>query len=334
MTVNSGGAGYSQSIIPTVIVAAQEPPTELISDIEVVRGFSGIVTGISTSKSGSTMILNFGLQAPAGQAFTDLVPTVPLYISETSVGHGVTSLNNSGADLESVGIGRTFLDNVYMVKSITKDSNNAEIQVAVHSNLNVGTVGIGNSIDMANYGRSFSLTLGASGTSAYTFTGSDRGEFSRGRALSSAQNPIIYVEDGDTVSFVNGMNAHPFQISRIPGGAALGVSDGVTGNGAQNGTVVFNTTGVGHTTFHYQCTSHVGMAGTIRVGKFHKGKFSFGYLSGASAGNVVRDNPVAIGVTGNTVGITTGVGISTFPTIQRRGFGIRDGGALKRSHTP
>ena len=334
VTVNSGGAGYSQSIIPTVIVAAQEPPTELISDIEVVKGFSGIVTGISTSKSGSTMILNFGLQAPAGQAFTDLVATVPLYISETSVGHGVTSLNNSGVDGEPVAIGRTFLDNVYMVKSITSNSNNAEIQVAVHSNLNVGTVGIGNSIDMANYGRSFSLTLGASGTSAYTFTGSDRGEFSLGRTLSSAQNPTIYVEDGDTVSFVNGMNAHPFRISRIPGGAALGVSDGVTNNGAQNGTVVFNTTGVGYTTFHYQCTSHAAMQGTIRVNKFHKGKFSFGYLQGASSGNVVRDNPVAIGVTGNTVGITTGVGISTFPTIQRRGFGIRDGGALKRSHTP
>ena len=332
VTVNSGGAGYSQSIIPTVIVAAQEPPTEIISDIEVVKGFSGIVTGISTSKSGSTMIINFGLQAPAGQAFTDLVATVPLYISETSVGHGVTSLNNSGADLESVGIGRTFLDNVYMVKSITKDSNNAEIQVAVHSNLNVGTVGIGNSIDMANYGRSFSLTLGASGTSAYTFTGSDRGEFSIGRALSSTQNPIIYVEDGDTVSFVNGMGAHPFRISRTPGGPAF--NSGVTNNGASNGTVTFNTTGVGHTVFYYYCTSHVGMAGTIRVNKFHKGKFSFGYLQGASGGNVIRDNPVAIGVTGNTVGITTGVGISTFPTIQRRGFGIRDGGAIKRSHTP
>ena len=221
-----------------------------------------------------------------------------------------------------------------MVKSITSNSNNAEIQVAVHSNLNVGTVGIGNSIDNANYGRSFSLTLGASGTSAYTFTGSDRGEFSLGRTLSSAQNPTIYVEDGDTVSFVNGMNAHPFRISRIPGGAALGVSDGVTNNGAQNGTVVFNTTGVGYTTFHCQCTSHAAMQGTIRVNKFHKGKFSFGYLQGASSGNVVRNNPVAIGVTGNTVGITTGVGISTFPTIQRRGFGIRDGGALKRSHTP
>ena len=277
------------------------------------------------------MILNFGLQAPSGQAFTDLVPTVPLYISETSVGHGVTSLNNSGADLESVGIGRTFLDNVYMVKSITRDSNNAEIQVAVHSNLNVGTIGIGNSIDMANYGRSFSLTLGASGTSAYTFTGTDRGEFSRGRALSTTQNPIIYVEDGDTVSFVNNMGAHPFRISRTPGEQRF--NTGVTNNGASNGTT-FNTTGVGHYIFYYYCTSHVGMGGTIRVNKFHKGKFSFGYLQGASSGNVVRDNPVAIGVTGNTVGITTGVGISTFPTIQRRGFGIRNGGGIKRSHTP
>ena len=144
----------------------------------------------------------------------------------------------------------------------------------------------------------------------------------------------MYVEDGDTVSFVNNMGAHPFRISRTEGGAALGGSDGVTNNGASNGTVVFNTTGVGHTTFHYYCTSHSNaMKGLIKVKKIQKGKFSWGRLSTAS-GNFVRNNPVSIGVTGNTVIAGEGLGISTFPTIQRRGFGIRDSGAIKRSHTP
>ena len=45
---------------------------------------------------GGTLGLEFGLQAPAGQAFTDLVPTLPIYVSDTSVGHGITSLNVSG----------------------------------------------------------------------------------------------------------------------------------------------------------------------------------------------------------------------------------------------
>ena len=75
------------------------------------------------------------------------------------------------------------------------------------------------------------------------------------------------------------------------------------------------------------------MYGQIIVKDIEKGKFSFGVLTPA-AGNFVRNNPIAIGVTGNTVIAGEGLGISTFPTIQRRGFGIRDGGAIKRSHTP
>ena len=43
--------------------------------------------------------------------------------------------------------------------------------------------------------------------------------------------------------------------------------------------------------------------------------FVLGKISGFTRGS----NPISIGVTGNTVGITTGVGISTFPTIKRTG---------------
>ena len=326
--MNSGGIGYSQSIIPKALVAAHKPIKEEFANIETIKGFSGIITGISTVMIGGTVGLEFGLQAPSGQAFTDLVATTPIFISETSVGHGVTSLNVSGANADVVGIGRTFVDNVYMVKEIGSLSNNAFIRVNVHSGIN--TTGI----DLAKYGLSFSIAVTSSGSSNYILNGSHRDEFSTQTALSSAANGTVYVEDGDTVSFVNNMGAHPFRISRTEGGAALGVSDGVTNNGASNGTVVFNTTGVGHTTFHYYCTSHPNaMKGLIKVKKIQKGKFSWGRLSTAS-GNFVRNNPVSIGVTGNTVIAGEGLGISTFPTIQRRGFGIRDSGAIKRSHTP
>ena len=57
------------------------------------------------------------------------------------------------------------------------------------------------------------------------------------------------------------------------------------------------------------------------------GKFSWGRLSGFARFN----SPISIGVTGNTVD----VGLSTFPTIQRRstptqGVGIRGTGALPK----
>ena len=97
---------------------------------------------------GGTLGLEFGLQAPAGQAFTDLIPTTPIYISDTSVGHGITSLNESGVDTDVVAIGKTFVDNVYLVKEITSSSNNAAIKVNVHSGIN--TTGI----DLAKFGLS------------------------------------------------------------------------------------------------------------------------------------------------------------------------------------
>ena len=133
VTINSGGIGYSTSITPKVIAFAQKPVTELIESIDTssadFAGFSGIVTGISTVMIGSTMGLKFGLSRSG--AFTNLKATMPIYISDTSVGHGVTSLNESGADTDVVAIGRTFVDNVYMIKNITRHSNAAEIEVNV-----------------------------------------------------------------------------------------------------------------------------------------------------------------------------------------------------------
>ena len=332
VTINSGGIGYSTSITPKVIAFAQKPVTELIESIDTssadFAGFSGIVTGISTVMIGSTMGLKFGLSR-AG-AFTNLKATMPIYISDTSVGHGVTSLNESGIDGNVVAIGRTFVDNVYMIKNITRHSNAAEIEVNVHSGINT------NGIDLAKTNLPFTVTFGSvgSGNTSYIASGKHRGEFSTQPTLSSAHNPTIYVEKGDILSIANSTGGHTFTIKRTLGGSNY--TTGVTGSGANGSTLVFNTAqiGTGSTSFFYQCASHPNaMYGQIVVKEIEKGKFSFGVLTPAS-GNFVRNNPVAIGVTGNTVIAGEGLGISTFPTIQRRGFGIRDGGGIKRSHTP
>ena len=126
----------------------------------------------------------------------------------TTVGNGVTSLNLSGNDGDIVGVGTQFVDNIYMIQSITKNASTAEILVNIHS----GTAHVG-----------LSTSVGTTG---------DRGNFSWGRLFTNT-------------------------------------------------------------------------------------------------GNISRPDPVAIGVTGNTVGLSTGVGISTFPTIERRIYGIRDTGAVK-----
>jgi hypothetical protein len=52
------------------------------------------------------------------------------------------------------------------------------------------------------------------------------------------------------------------------------------------------------------------------------GKFSWGRMSGFTRSS----SPISIGISGNTID----VGLSTFPTIQRRGTGLRNTGALPK----
>ena len=52
------------------------------------------------------------------------------------------------------------------------------------------------------------------------------------------------------------------------------------------------------------------------------GGFSWGRLSGFTRG----ENPISIGVTG----LTIDSGLTTYPSIQRRDFGLRDTGSLRK----
>ena len=211
VTMNNVGFGYTNTNVPEVLAPTPSPIKESITNIKNVQGFSGIVTAIETVTVGvSTRGLRIGLKKDSGN-FNDLVAGYPIYIFDTHVGNGVTSLNTSGNNNDTVGIGTSFADNIYMIQSITKNAATAEILVNVHSGVN--TTGLG---------------------------------------------------------------------------VTVGINSGVNG------------------------------------------RFSWGRLSNLS-GTFNRANPISIGVTGHTVGLTTGLGIGTFPTLQRRVFGLRDTGALRKN---
>ena len=52
-----------------------------------------------------------------------------------------------------------------------------------------------------------------------------------------------------------------------------------------------------------------------------------GYFSWGRLSSITRDssNPISIGVTGRTVS-----GLSTYPILQRKGYGLRDNGAIRK----
>jgi hypothetical protein len=196
---NYGSPVKFNSLIVNGISTTASGSVELISNISLVNGFSGIITGITTTtgSGGNPLALRFHLNT---SSYVGLQTGYPIYIFDTRVGNGVTSIDIS--DSSVIGIGSTFLDNIYYVHQFSSNGTTGIITCNIKSNTPV--VGL-------------------------TTTG-------------SVSNPV--------------------------------------------------------------------------------GKFSWGRLSGFTR----SVSPISIGVTGNTID----VGLSTFPTIQRRGIGLRYTGALPK----
>ena len=143
VTITNPGFGYTNTNPPKIITALPTPLYETINTVQNVQGFNGVITGISTTTGtgGHPLALKFNFRAMKdygenGEANVasdalDLVAGYPIMIYETTVGNGVTSVNSD--DSAVVGIGTTFLDNVYIVNSITSLASNAEIICNVDS---------------------------------------------------------------------------------------------------------------------------------------------------------------------------------------------------------
>ena len=123
---------------------------ESINNFSIVQGFSGIVTGITTATgTGSNpLALEFRIHhvgSPdkvATTNFAGIQTGYPIYIHNTNIGSGVTSIDNS--DTAVVGVGTTFLDNVYYISdySITGTGNTIGI-ITCNVKSDSGIVGLG-----------------------------------------------------------------------------------------------------------------------------------------------------------------------------------------------
>ena len=117
-------------------------------------------------------------------SFSGLSNGYPIYVFDTFVGHGVTSVINSNSDV--VGIGTTFLNNVYYVSNISAAGPNAVITCNVKTNTRI------------------------TGVSAVGFATSPAGRFSWGRFSlleRSTSNPISIGVSGLTVD--SGLSTFP-----------------------------------------------------------------------------------------------------------------------------
>ena len=94
---------------------------EKIAGFSAINGSSGIITGITTSAgSGSNPLAIVFSIIDNGATLSGIETGYPIYIHDTNVGNGVTSINSS--DSEIVGIGTTCLDNIYYISDWSSSS--------------------------------------------------------------------------------------------------------------------------------------------------------------------------------------------------------------------
>ena len=100
------------------------------------------------------------------------------------------------------------------------------------------------------------FTIGASGSSAYTF----QGEGLNG----TVNNPTLYLTRGKTYRFENGSGGHPIRIQSTSGASGTAYNTGVTNN-AGSGTVIVEVQHNAPDVLYYQCTSHAAMNGVLYI---------------------------------------------------------------------
>ena len=130
--------GFGYSIAPQLLVEVPSGTTEYINGIpdSGIQGFAGIITGISTTNGvgGHPLALKINFRADNSDA-NDLQPSYPIFIYDTVVGTGVTSVNSENSSI--VGIGTNYLDNVYVVGSKINSGPDCEIICNIHTNTNI-----------------------------------------------------------------------------------------------------------------------------------------------------------------------------------------------------
>ena len=260
-------------------------------------GFQG---GSITADLDSTFAANVSIAGSLTvQGTQTIINTDELNVQDKTIGIGSTNAPSSTTQDGAGAIiyGQTHIDILYDRDKAALGISTAVSVTGFVTATGALKAGTGSTITGVLYAESFSgalasWTLGADGSSHYTFDGP---------GLTGAENdPTIYLQRGKRYNFVNSSGGHPFRIQSDPNGSSgTAYNDGVTNNDAGNGTtlewdVQFDAPNV----LYYQCTSHANMGGKIYIGN-----------SGDSA-------IIGTGVTINNTGIDAGnAGIVTAGTV-------------------
>jgi|688.fasta_scaffold02221_10 hypothetical protein len=140
ITITNPGLGYTISSVPQVIVPLPDPTYENISNVTTVEGFSGNIVGIGTTVGiGTALAIKFTLDSSLSP-FTGLSVNYPIYVFDTKVGGGITSIYTNNT--EKVAVGTTFSDNIYNVSAFSASTGIVTCNIlSTTSTIGIATTG-------------------------------------------------------------------------------------------------------------------------------------------------------------------------------------------------
>ena len=201
---NNAGLGYSQSNPPEVIISSPFTYSNTFENVTTatVLGIStntGSVTGIGTTMFNSKLAIKFNLTSNESSLKPISVGN-PLYIFDTRCGSGVTSLSNiNGSDADTVGLGISFADNIYVVAGI-------------HTDLTSASVGVITCLINSNTDHAGLSSIGNASNPVGKYSVAEISGFTRG------SNPISIGVTGNTVGLSTGLGISTFPTIRRTGG--------------------------------------------------------------------------------------------------------------------
>ena len=143
INVVNQGLGYTSTTPPQVIIDLPEFKTEKITEISNIEGFTGIITGITTTTGtgGHPLALKFFFRSDEQISGKPINVGYPVFIKDTKVGSAVTSVDSQDSSI--VAIGTTFVDNIYKVHAVSDDGAfNGQITCNIHTNSTSSVLGI------------------------------------------------------------------------------------------------------------------------------------------------------------------------------------------------
>ena len=107
------GFGYTYTAPPNIIISIARQSIDKINKAQLVTGYDGVIVGIATTTGvGVPLAIKFTLSRDP-LTFPTLTTGYPLYITDTKIGTGVTSVDTHNNSI--IGISTICLDNIYYI---------------------------------------------------------------------------------------------------------------------------------------------------------------------------------------------------------------------------